>query len=401
MQDHIIPYMADDRHAQDTLFFVVEEDFRLFERHSQAQPVILSGVAEAAYAASTTAKTARPQFQETVNEMESAPNALTLDELYHWRYTSAPHAAAELDFFGPPVAGTDRWKQIAGGLYGPVSKPTAAEIEQVGVSVYLQDMVKMVTAAQREGLGNLVWLSYEAKNAKGMKNRVVHGATMIAVSAVGAKKLADVVPDVAVFGRDYHFDVLLIKYLNKHGNAFGASYVHPSIGHYQAHLSQSSDHEGWRDSRWQNGWVQEGTRPSDAVAGRTRWLLAFTEKGNVWKRPIHLPERAGEDLRWFTRSPAPAGWSEEEQERRLAQREHAKGRGKASCALPIFIQPFATENPTDADDNPPLDTARRKRARRANMVGYAMRIFASPGEQVVLGKKKASEPVAEHASKKI
>ena len=29
-QDHILPYMTDPRHAPDTLFFVVEEDWRLF-----------------------------------------------------------------------------------------------------------------------------------------------------------------------------------------------------------------------------------------------------------------------------------------------------------------------------------------------------------------------------------
>ena len=389
LQDHIIPYMADDRHAPDTLFFVVEEDFRLFERHSQAQPSILQGVAEAAYAASSTAYTARPAFAETLNEQDGAPVALTLDELYHWRYQAAPHTAAQLEIFGPPAAGTDSWRALVGGLYAPVSKPSAAEVAEIGVSQYLEDCVKMVTAAHREGLGNLVWLSYEARNSKGQRNRVCHGSTLVAVSAEGAKKLADIVPDAAVFGRDAHFDVLLIKYLNKHGNAFGASYVHPSVGHYQAHLSQSSEREGWRDSKWQNTWVQEGTRPSHTFAGRTRWLLAWVDKGNDWKRPIALPERGGEDLRWLTRSPAPAGWIEEEQARRLAQREHAKGRGKASRALPIVIQPFATDEPTDADGNPALDTARRKRARRANMVGYAFRIFVPPEQQVVLGNKKA------------
>ena len=31
MQDHILPYMLDDRHIDDTLFIVLEEDFSLFE----------------------------------------------------------------------------------------------------------------------------------------------------------------------------------------------------------------------------------------------------------------------------------------------------------------------------------------------------------------------------------
>ena len=44
-------------------------------------------------------------------------------------------------------------------------------------------------------------------------------------------------------GADHHFDVLLLKYLAKHGPEFGASYVYPCVRHYQAHLSQSSEAE--------------------------------------------------------------------------------------------------------------------------------------------------------------
>ena len=32
LQDHILPYILDERHVEDTLFIVVEEDFRFFEK---------------------------------------------------------------------------------------------------------------------------------------------------------------------------------------------------------------------------------------------------------------------------------------------------------------------------------------------------------------------------------
>ena len=368
--------MADERHAPDTLFFVAEEDFRLFARHSAAQPQIMAGVAESAYASSSTARAARSPFVESVNE----PVALTLEEIYAWRYQHNPIDTGNPDVFGPPAAGTDSWKSVLGGLYGATHKPTASEVRTTGVSEYLEDLVKMVTAAHREGLGNLVWLSYDAFNKKGHKSRVCHASTLVAVSAVGAQKLADVVSDPAVFGENHHFDVLLLKYLNKHGPQFGASYVYPCVGHYQGHLSQSSDSEGWRDSQWLQPWVQEGTKTSHTTSGRTRWLLGWTQKNLDWRRAIQLPER-DEDLRWFTRTSAQPGWMEfvDDYIRDAAQRHISKGKGKG---MPVPIQPFYAQNPTAREDDPEVNTARRKRARRAQQVGYAHRIFAPTGQRV-------------------
>lgn len=386
--------MADDRHAPDTLFFVAEEDFRLFARHSAAQPEALSRLAEAAYAASSTAWAARSTFTEGVNE----PVALTLDELYAWRYRMTPVGTEGDEMFGPPAAGTDSWKKLIGGLYAPVHKPSAAEVSHTGVSEYMEDLVKMVTAAHREGLGDLVWLSYDAFDRRGSKCRVCHASTLVAVTAAGARKLAEIVPDADVFGKDGHFDVLLLKYLAKHGNEFGASYVYPCVGHYQAHLSQSSDTEGWRNSQWLKNWVQEGTKTSHTPGGRTRWILGWTEKDLAWKRSIMLPER-DEDLRWFTRTSAPQGWIEEMDDRQRAHAERVKGKGKGK-APPVVLQPFYTAAPTDMAGTPAAETSRRKRQRRANQVGYSFRIFASPGQRVVVVcEEKSHEPVAWHSKK--
>ena len=369
--------MADERHVPDTLFFVAEEDFRLFSRHSQCQPQVLANVAQAAYAASSTSYAARTT---KLAESCSEPVALPLDELYGWRYTRRSLATSGIDLFGPPSAGTDNWRLLVGGLYAPTNKPTAAEVESSGVSPYVEDLVKIVTAAARQGKGDLVWLSYDAKKSKGMKCKVVHASTLIAVSAAGAKKLADVVPDAHVFGKDGHFDVLLLRYLEKKGEVFGASYVYPSVGHYQAHLSQSSDHEGWRPDMWTQNWIQEGTRVAHATDGQTRYLMGWTEKNLNWIRPLHIPEKKGEDLRWFTRSSAPANWVQQMTDREARLQEVAKGYGKTPPRR--SIQPYWRLSATHMEGNPDVMTRRQKRQHRANMAGYAFRNFVPEGQEV-------------------
>jgi len=368
--------MADPRHAPDTLFFVVEEDFRLFARHSQCQPEALARVAECAYAASSTAFHARTAV---MSEKPNEPVALGLEEVYAWRTEQMPIVKTGRDLFGPPAMNTDSWKQLVGGLYTPRKKPTRAEIEEFGMSPYLEDLVRIVTAAARKEVGELVWLSYDAFDRRGFKQRVCHAATLIAVSALGAKKLHELLEQGAL-GSPGHFDIMLLKYLNHHGQEFGASYVFPCVGHYQAHLSGSSDNEGWRNAQWTQKWVQEGTRAAHAEKGVVRWLMGWVPKGNKWIREIHIPEQGDEDLRWFTRSGAPEGWHEEAA---AANERKGKGKGKQKTKqAPRVIQPYWHQGATQMLDDPPLDTGRQKRTRRAQNRDYAFRIFVAEGQQV-------------------
>ena len=221
----------------------------------------------------------------------------------------------------------------------------------------------------------------------------MHAATMIAVSANGAKEIRDALLRGEM--QAHHWDVMLIRWLTTGaGREFTASYLYPCIGHYQAHMSQSSDHEGWRESAWDNAWVQEGTRAADALGGRTRWLCTFQEKATGWLRAVRMPEH-NEDLRWFTRTTAPAGWHARARDRASAsamslspgtddvEMEEGKGTGKGkSKRMPVLIQPLWRPDATEMDDGPEVNTARRKRQRRAHTRDYAFRIFAEDGQQV-------------------
>ena len=380
--------MADERHSPDTLFFVVEDDFRLFERHLSWRPSGSQAETEGAYTGDVTADMAHPAFDEPVASFAYAPGELSVDVRYYWRYQAAPHTASQRALFRPPAGDPDFSQPMQPGLYAPVIQTSAAEVADTGVSEYLQDLVKMVTAAHRQGVGDLVWLSYEAKNKKGERCKVCHGSLLIAVSQYGARKLADIVPNANVFGRDFNFDKLLVRYLKKHGNEFKASYVYPCVGHYQAHSGQVFDEAGVENPGWRNGWVGEGTRRSHTPNGRTRWLLGWCERGVDWKNPIVLPEQE-EDLCWITDLSMPKGWVSNEQSRKRAEKEYAKLNGKPSHARPVMPNPYITKMMTDTSANATSNTARRKRARQMN-VGYGTRIFDGyPGSRQVVLEKKA------------
>ena len=381
LQDHILPYMADERHAGDTLFLVCEEDFRLFARDSVCNPAALNQLATAAYAASSTAWKARhplPCFEEPAEPVAAGP-----EELFTWRhdpYITPPMLRQRL--FGPPASGTDNWRKLFGGLFEPISKPSKEEIEHYGMSVYLEDIVQICTKADRKNLGDLVWLSYDAADKKGQRHKVQHAATLIAVSHAGAKKLKDLV-DAGKLGGNQHFDISLINYLAEHGDQFGASYVYPCIGHYQSHFSQSSDTEGWREATWSQKWVQEGTRERHVERGEVRWLMGWQGKKGAgrWLCEIPLPHHE-EDLQWYTASSAPPGWAENQ--RRKHERAAAEPQSKSRPSRPPrAVNQFcwdltATER---ADFAQPL-SKRQKREQRRRLSDYSFRIFAGPNDPV-------------------
>ena len=63
--------------------------------------------------------------------------------------------------------------------------------------------------------------------------------------------------------------------------------------------------------------------------------------------------------------------------------EEGKGTGKGkSKRMPVLIQPLWRPDATEMDDGPEVNTARRKRQRRAHTRDYAFRIFAEDGQQV-------------------
>ena len=242
----------------------------------------------------------------------------------------------------------------------------------------MEDLIQIVTAAAREGSGDLVWLSWDGKNQSGFRCKPVHASTCVAVTSRAARALGEALR-TGEMGQQHHWDVMLVRYLQKMGDRFPASYVYPCIGHYQEHVSGSSDRMGWRDSQWAKAWVQEGTRAADTEGGKHRWLAGFRTKGIAWMRQVKLP-LLDEDLRWFTRSSAPDGWQEERLQLIALENEERKGRGKGP-RWPMLIQPVFDVSAVEMDDNPPPTTKRSQRAQRAAVRDYAFRLFVNEGSQ--------------------
>ena len=198
-EDHLLPYMADERHPEDTLFFVAEEDFRFYKGDSQAvvgvqkRPLTLEAhwqqlLASEAEGSATEIYAARQMLREATLRAGG-------------KRVYPPESAAE-----PFAAAHERvtWRSA--------SKPERWEL--AGVSSELLDLVHICTAAKRVGGGGLVWLSFEttrgAKPETGHRRWVRgapgHGTTLVAVTAECARKMH--ANFNAWFSMD-HFDISL------------------------------------------------------------------------------------------------------------------------------------------------------------------------------------------------
>jgi len=262
--------------------------------------------------------------------------------------------------------------------------------------------VRLCTAADRRGFTDLVWLSWEGAKRKGARSRPGHGSTLLAISAAGGRKLHAAM-QAGEFAKR-HADLALITYVT-HCRTFRACYVYPSVGHYQGHLSQSSDGEGFRSSTWDNTWVQEGTRRDPVKKNWNRYIMPFLEKGVEWGPLVMLPEPEGTDLRWFMLAPSAAlhdvapepvaganapepvaGAGEEDSEDEEEGWWRGKGKGKQRRkAKAKVIQPLHPDvvRAMKYEGSPAgTMTQRQKRARRAMMANYGYRILTADPDKV-------------------
>ena len=204
-----MPYMCDKRHAPDTLFFVAEEDFRLFktdERPSVDEPV-----------ASTGSGKWHPAGRVAARWKEEYDNWWSEDA--SWRQGGGPRAAE-------PVAAAGGMEEVGNGWYCRTKKPSASYMQTVSGS--LVDMVQLATKAHRNDCGNFMWLTWDGctPKQKGRKSVPQHATTLVAVSHLGAGILAKAMEHM----RAYHFDVELKKLLEKDKNfreEMGACFVYP------------------------------------------------------------------------------------------------------------------------------------------------------------------------------
>ena len=203
-QDHIIPYMADPRHAPDTLFFVCEEDFRFYAAEESVEPSTIGTQLQRL--------SKEPVAFDTLQEVPgSRSGTVNLRDVYMGRLQAAPLLGEESWEFGQPY---EEWLQCVGAFYARPVKLSSAQLAAIDMTEELQDLVKLCTAAHRSGRGDLVWLSWDGFDRKGCKQRPAHACTLLAVSHRGACILNEAARAGAF--KLKHWDLALLEWLYDH-----------------------------------------------------------------------------------------------------------------------------------------------------------------------------------------
>lgn len=167
------------------------------------------------------------------------------------------------------------------------------------------DLVKLVNAAARKHVGEVVWLGYQPKS-KNMKSwsapRVRFGTQLVCVTRTGATLMGQL---MNAGSKADHIDMWLLRFCQDHrfsGNR--CSYVFPPIGSFGTHASECCPDTGVRKTMWSEDYTAEGTRPcEDKKGNRSKDIYGFTEdgKGHVdWRVSLKDDYFAGLDGVWRT-----------------------------------------------------------------------------------------------------
>ena len=265
-EDVLLPYMCDPRHADDTLFLVCEEDFRLFEKDQPSQAALLWAEAEAGPLSQSpgpgASSSARPSNDEPTETIYK--ESLKAD----WRARSvAAFEAQRQEGVSPspsdPPPPPQPW-------FDRTTKATKADFEHP--SQYLVDLVRLCTAAHRLQRGHMVWLTWDGDTGKKVKTHPSHGSMLLGVSWMGATWLQD---NWNQIWRS-HFDLSLKWVCENMSQDLEASFCYPSCGHYVSHGSGILLAE--RKAVWREWWVQEGVRkPAEQGRGVHRQIWGWSK----------------------------------------------------------------------------------------------------------------------------
>ena len=249
-QDHVLPYITDPRHAPDTLFFVAEEDWRLFEADKKGLSQSPSDDPE---------DFEQPDWgapglpEEDVDEEDVPMSSDNLPHLFKKRATGAAASSSEGPVQPPLVSG---YQHLGNRWYKRTRKAKADEFVE-SLSPHIVDLVKVMTAAHREGHGDIVWLAYEAArrgddNRYHRDDRPNFGSQLIGISRAGALSLQEEWYRM----RLGHFDLSLKHVLvNKEGvrTSIRSCFAYPSVGHYMTKESGVMQNPVDRVAAWAGG----------------------------------------------------------------------------------------------------------------------------------------------------
>jgi hypothetical protein len=193
------------------------------------------------------------------------------------------------------VASTDPLGPITTSLGDPSASSSAGSHEPRGLKrkgsgdrdqpadrSAASDMVKIVTAAARQGKGDFVWLGYNpTQNGKAWEApRVKFGTQLMCMTAAAAERMSLIIGRTTPWKAN-HIDMWLLKFCQDFRFSGGCcSYVFPPLGCFGGHASECCPEKGVRDTLWDEAYTSEGTRPSEDKKGqRSKKVYGMLEAG--------------------------------------------------------------------------------------------------------------------------
>ena len=278
--------MLDERHVEDTLFIVCEDDFRFFEEKRLGEAVPLLKPSQAFLQS--------PVEPAIAGKLRSAQEKVKLETLQaHWQVRGGtPGDHKKSSGSSEEVSFTTR-----------VTKATMEDLKEESPSPLLEGLVRLCTAAHRRQLGDIVWFCYNEEHQKKQKvyPAPVFGSNGLAVSRPGARWIQQEMRHMKV----WHFDVELKQRLEM-GHA-RASYIFPACGHWTKHASGILKSNATRQPTWGAWFVQPGVAPFEPdhlVRELWRWLKENEKRPNEGQGElvcmVHLDEGEWPKLDWKT-----------------------------------------------------------------------------------------------------
>ena len=323
-QDVGLPYMTDERHANDTLFLVAESDFRFHREHCVSGKNWLAQVDEFVeeHLKRPSTVEAWGLLNPAVPPEEGVISPTTDDEggggtapisEPDWGGTEPDAPAGDSE--AEPDARSAKRKEGAEkdkvSFWG-FTRGRRYEGREAYVCEELQDLVRIATVAHRKGKGDVVWYSWVGSKKK--KTEPSHGSTLVGVSKDGARFLLEAIRKAP---QAMHFDIWLRDRCFQETEGLQASYVLPSIGNFDEHISgcdptNTGMADGTRPSQWNDYWCMDGVRVEKRDAKhKTRNVCAFQSKGVDWGIPVQFGNELT-DMYWKTVHPPNPYWEGDE-----------------------------------------------------------------------------------------
>ena len=325
-QDVGLPYMTDERHASDTLFLVAENNFRIMKEHCVSgrnwllevdefvekhlrRPDIVDAWGREGPAYAPEDKPVTPTTQDETGVAIAQVEPVAHPEVKQ----EVKEEVKEEPDSPPPCTGEQREK--GKGMMESISFWSFSQGQKyLGrepyISEELNDLVRIATVAQRKGKGDLIWYSWEGSSKS--KTMPSHGSSLVGVSKEGAFKLLDAIQKTRNADR---FDIWLRQLCCEQRQGLQASYVLPSIGSYDKHISGCDPvvpgvEDIWRPSNWNDYWCAEGIRLEGRVSKhKQRNVCDFCQsvESRDWGIRVDFNE-ANVHLVWKTERPPKPYW---------------------------------------------------------------------------------------------